>query len=114
MIGHISRADWRKERLIWIAFNKNNDNDECLFSLLSKDIVLEIIKFFKTDMRLDNFSRTDYCNDDDQALNNNNNNDQKDVDVDHNNAQNNSQIDQSNNNLTIATRGEENHKQEQN
>ena len=62
-------------RLLWIAFNKNSDNDKCLFPLLPKDIILEIIKFFKTDLRLDNFSRTDY-----QQLNKE---DENDIDVDH-------------------------------
>ena len=67
--AYISRFEWQQERLIWIAFDKNKDNDACLFSLLPKDIILEIIKFFKTRLRLHPVSRTDYHDYDDQALN---------------------------------------------
>ena len=93
MLKHISRVDWKQERLIWIAFLKNNDNDECLFPLLPKDIVLEIIKFFKTNLRLDNFSRTDYHE---------NNKDTSDIDVGDNNVEKNDKSDERHNNLTIA------------
>ena len=39
--------------MIWIAFEKNKDNDKCLFGLLPKDIIVEIIKFFKSDLGTD-------------------------------------------------------------
>ena len=84
MLKHISRTDWKRERLIWIAFEKNDDNDECLFGLLPKDIILEIIKFFKTDLRLDNFTRTDYHDKDNNRkggdVDNNNNVEKADLD----------------------------------
>ena len=34
---------WQRVRLIWIAFLKNDDNNQCLFSLLPKDIVKYIL-----------------------------------------------------------------------
>ena len=109
MVEHISWQDWKRERLIWIAFEKNNDNDECLFGLLPKDIILEIIKFFKTDLRLDNFTRTDYRNYDDQQLSKSK--DRNDTDVETNGVEKNDKIDKNAISLTIATRQEENEKQ---
>ena len=94
LLEHISHSEWEKERLIWIAFDKNSKNDKCLFPLLPKDIVLAIITFFKTDLRLDNFTRTDYRDygDDDQELISNKKG-RNDVDVGNNNVENNDKID---------------------
>ena len=39
---------WQNARLIWIAFLKNNDNHQCLFNLLSKDVVKYILNFLPT------------------------------------------------------------------
>ena len=37
--------DWKIERLIWIAFLKNDENDKCLIKKLPKDIVKHVMKF---------------------------------------------------------------------
>ena len=37
--------EWQQERLIWIAFYKNNENEKCLINLFPKDIVKEILRF---------------------------------------------------------------------
>ena len=39
--------DWNKIRLIWIAFYKNNSNNQCYFDQLPKDVILVIIKLLK-------------------------------------------------------------------
>ena len=65
MIKHIVRAEWKEERLLWIGYYKNRDDigihdSKCLIPLLPKDVILEIIKFFKTDLSLNTISRTNY------------------------------------------------------
>ena len=37
--------EWRQERLIWIAFLKNEKNKDCLFGTLPKDIVNHVLLF---------------------------------------------------------------------
>ena len=37
--GFDVRLNWKFERIIWIAFYKNNENDKCLIDQLPKDIV---------------------------------------------------------------------------
>ena len=37
--------EWKVERQIWIAFEKNGDNDECLIQNLPKDIVHHILNY---------------------------------------------------------------------
>lgn len=39
----VYNSAWQTARLLWIAFLKNNDNDECLFNLLPKDVVKYIL-----------------------------------------------------------------------
>ena len=41
--------EWRKERIIWIGFYNNDDNEKCLIGLLPKDIVLLILEFLQDD-----------------------------------------------------------------
>ena len=65
MVKHIVRAEWKEERLLWIGYYKNRDDigihdSKCLIPLLPKDVILEIIKFFKTDLSLNTISRTNY------------------------------------------------------
>ena len=38
---------WDFERLIWIGFEKNQNNDECLLSQLPKEIIVHILTFLK-------------------------------------------------------------------
>ena len=36
---------WGIERIIWIGFYKNDDNDQCFIGLIAKDVLLYIIDF---------------------------------------------------------------------
>ena len=36
---------WKRERQVWIAFHKNNENGQCYFALLPKDIIKHILSF---------------------------------------------------------------------
>ena len=36
--------EWNVERLIWIAFYKNDKNDKCLIKQLSKDLIIYILQ----------------------------------------------------------------------
>lgn len=38
---------WDVARLLWIAFNKNGDNEKCLFDLLPKDLLKLILTFLR-------------------------------------------------------------------
>ena len=40
------KLDWKIHRLLWIGYNKNCDNEECLIATLSKDIIFLILEFF--------------------------------------------------------------------
>ena len=35
--------EWKQERLIWIGFFQNDNNDNCLIDQLSKDLILYIL-----------------------------------------------------------------------
>ena len=35
---------WDVERLLWIGYKKNDDNPQCFFRLLSKDVIIYISK----------------------------------------------------------------------
>ena len=39
------RLDWQIIRLIWIAFYKNQSNNDCLIDTLPKDVINYIIQF---------------------------------------------------------------------
>lgn len=47
--GNAPKLSWEIHRLLWIGYYKNQDNDNCIFSQLSKDIIKKIIKFFLVD-----------------------------------------------------------------
>lgn len=72
MKRYIKNVEWRRVRLIWIAYNKNRDNDECRLQRLPKDVILVILKFFQTDFSNDNYQRyvnyTELENDNDNEL----------------------------------------------
>ena len=36
---------WKQERQLWIVFNKNKNNDQCLIKKLPKDVILYMISF---------------------------------------------------------------------
>ena len=38
---------WQFERLIWIAYKKNIDNDKCLLAQMAKDVITHILSFLK-------------------------------------------------------------------
>ena len=40
---------WKQERLIWIGFEKNENNEKCVFSMkdVSKDVVNHILSFLR-------------------------------------------------------------------
>lgn len=40
---------WRKERIIWIGYHKNENNPSCQLIKLPKDLVYHIISFIKLD-----------------------------------------------------------------
>ena len=40
---------WEKERIIWIAFYNNDDNEKCLIKWLPKDIVFYMLQFLGND-----------------------------------------------------------------
>ena len=46
-IEQLLQQIWSIERTIWIAFYKNNDNQQCLIQNLPKDIVCYIISFVR-------------------------------------------------------------------
>ena len=45
--GFNVKLKWKYERIMWIGFHKNKENDECLIHQLPKDIVKKIIKMFE-------------------------------------------------------------------
>ena len=40
--------EWNYQRLIWIGYHKNDDNDECFFNGMPKDIIQMILALLKT------------------------------------------------------------------
>ena len=42
-----SNLSWRIERILWIAYYKNDQNDQCLIDYLPKDILITIIAFLR-------------------------------------------------------------------
>ena len=38
---------WNNERIIWIGFVKNENNDKCYLAQMPKDIIRHILKFLK-------------------------------------------------------------------
>ena len=46
------QAEWTYERLIWIAYLKNDTNSACLLKNLPKDLLLMIILFLKCDFSI--------------------------------------------------------------
>ena len=40
--------EWKYQRLIWIAFYKNDDNDDCFLKKFTKDTILFIASLFKS------------------------------------------------------------------
>ena len=42
---YVHYIEWCQERLIWIAFWKNEDNKQCLLGTLPKDIINHILRF---------------------------------------------------------------------
>ena len=42
---NIVLGKWNIERIIWIAFYKNDENDKCLIDTLPKDIVEYVLSF---------------------------------------------------------------------
>ena len=40
---NIYKYFWTTERMIWIAFYKNNENDQCLINKLPKDLIIYIL-----------------------------------------------------------------------
>ena len=53
MFNLYDRVSWSIERLIWMAFYKNEENNECLIAQLPKDIVKRIIDCYLCDSLLD-------------------------------------------------------------
>ena len=43
----VSPIEWDNERIIWIAYFKNNNNNHCLINKLSKDVVKYMLSFLK-------------------------------------------------------------------
>ena len=42
---YIHYTEWNVERIIWIGFYKNNDNNECFIHQLPKDLIQHVFKF---------------------------------------------------------------------
>ena len=40
---------WKHERIIWIGFHKNDENNQCFWNTMPKVIVQLIIKFLRYD-----------------------------------------------------------------
>ena len=40
---YINYIESKIERIIWIGFYKNNENNKCLIKLLPKDLIIEIL-----------------------------------------------------------------------
>ena len=40
---YINYIELKIERIIWIGFYKNNENDKCLIKTLPKDLIIEIL-----------------------------------------------------------------------
>ena len=47
---------WNRERVIWIGYEKNDKNDECLVAKLSKDVIKLIISFLRYEIIVVNSS----------------------------------------------------------
>ena len=41
------KINWENERIIWIAYFKNNDNKKCFLNQMSKDVITYVISFLK-------------------------------------------------------------------
>ena len=54
---------WSSERIIWIAFYKNDKNDKCLIKQLPKDVIHFIIGFLgvATQVMFENLSNKSLC-----------------------------------------------------
>ena len=42
------QVEWQHERLLWIGYYKNKDNDKCCINYLPKDILLMIMEYLKS------------------------------------------------------------------
>ena len=42
------QIEWQHERLLWIGYYKNKDNDKCCINYLPKDILLMIMEYLKS------------------------------------------------------------------
>ena len=42
---YIYYIEWDVERIIWIAFYKNNENNQCFVHQLPKDLIKHVLKF---------------------------------------------------------------------
>ena len=60
----LHRIKWNILRIIWIGFYENMNNNKCYIDLLSKDVILHIIKFIGIPSKISN---------NDHILKNNNN-----------------------------------------
>ena len=50
--GFVQPIKWKYERIIWIGYEKNSDNDKCLIAKMPKAIVKHIVSFFKYSITL--------------------------------------------------------------
>ena len=54
--------EWRIEKLLWIAFEKNNKNNDCFFDLLPKAVIKYILTFLNHNSTFKNdISFKKYC-----------------------------------------------------
>ena len=44
-IMNLHQFPWKLERLVWIAYEKNENNENCLLATVAKDVILHIISF---------------------------------------------------------------------
>ena len=45
--GFMQGSDWNHERLIWIAFHKNDYNKQCFLNTVGKDVIRYILSFLR-------------------------------------------------------------------
>lgn len=44
---NIQGIRWDKERIVWIGYHKNKNNNDCLLIQIPKDIVFEILTYIR-------------------------------------------------------------------
>ena len=69
---------WNVERMIWIGYNKNNDNQQCFLPSLPKDVIRSILDFLNQTVVCE-YPQVDQSQETDSNKNEKDENDNKDT-----------------------------------